>query len=120
MRQGIDQRRFPRAKFKCVVVFQKAGDSFTVSANTENIGLGGVCILLDKAPGIFSAVELDLTLDDGKGPLRVKGTVVWVVQRKEFRKGPDFDTGVEFADLSSEDRARIEAVIDKASSVKKT
>lgn len=120
MQQGIDQRRFPRVKFKCVVVFRQAGDSFTVSTNTENIGLGGVCVLLDKAPGIFSTVDLDLDLGDGKGPLRVKGTIVWVVQRKEFRKGPNFDTGVEFAELSPEDKARIEAVIDKAGPIKKS
>ena len=120
MWQGIDQRRFPRAKFKCVVMLRQAGGSSMISANTENIGLGGVCVLLDKGLDIFSTVGLDLTLDDGKGPLHVKGTVVWVVQRKEFRKGPNFDTGVEFADLSAEDKARIEAVIDKANPVKKT
>ncbi len=90
-----------------------------VSVNTENIGLGGVCVLLDKGLDIFSTIELDLTLDDGKAPLHLKGTVVWVVQRKEFRKSPLFDTGVEFADLSAEDTARIEAVIDKANPAKK-
>ena len=119
MWQGIDQRRFPRANYKCTVDLHQAGSSSTVAAVTENIGMGGVCILLDKGLDIFSPVELDLTLDDGKGPLRAKGTIVWVVQRKEFRKGPNFDTGVEFADLSAEDRSRIEAVIDKANPVKK-
>ena len=119
MWQGIDQRRFPRAKFKCMVLLRQAGSSSSVSADTENIGMGGVCILLEKGLDIFSTVDLELTLDDGKGPLRAKGTIVWVVQRKEFRKGPQFDTGVEFADLSAEDRSRIEAVIDKANPVKK-
>lgn len=119
MWQGIDQRRFPRVKLKCVVAFRQVGGSSMVSVTTENIGLGGVCVLLAKGLDIFSSVELDLTLDDGKGPLHVKGTVVWVVQRKEFRKGPPFDTGVEFADLSAEDKARIEAVIDKVHPVKK-
>lgn len=119
MWQGIDQRRFPRAKCKCVVTLREAGGSSTVSVNTENIGMGGVCVLLAKGLDIFSAVELDLALEDGKSPLHAKGTVVWVVQRKEFRKSPNFDTGVEFADLSAEDKARIEAVIDKANPAKK-
>ncbi len=114
MWQGIDQRRFPRAKYKCVVGLKQAGDTVPVAATTENIGMGGVCVLLEKGLDIFSPVELDLTLDDGKSPLHVKGTVVWVVRRRELRKGPSFDTGVEFADLSTEDKARIEAVIDKA------
>ena len=114
MWQGIDQRRFPRAKYKCVVALRQAGNTASVAAITENIGMGGVCVLLDKGLDIFSPVELDLTLDDSKGPLHVKGTIVWVVRRRELRKGPSFDTGVEFSDLSTEDKARIEAVIDKA------
>jgi hypothetical protein len=96
------------------VGLKQAGDTASVAATTENIGMGGVCVLLEKGLDIFSPVELDLTLDDGKGPLHVKGTVVWVVRRRELRKGPSFDTGVEFAELSAEDKARIEAVIDKA------
>ena len=104
-----------------MVTLQQTGDFSPVSTNTENIGLGGICVLLNRGLDIFSTVELDLTLDDGKGPLHVKGTVVWVVQRKEFRKSPNFDTGVEFADLSAEDKARLEAVIDKSNPpVKKT
>ena len=114
MWQGIDQRRFPRAKYKCIVSLRQPDGASAVSANTEHIGMGGICVLLDKGLDIFSPVELDLTLDAGKGPLHVKGTIVWVVRRREFRKGPSFDTGVEFADLSPEDKARIEAVLDKA------
>ena len=120
MWQGIDQRRFPRAQYKCVVGLRQPGGASTVSAVTENIGMGGVCVLLDKGLDIFSPVELDLTLNDGKGLLRVKGTIVWVVRRREFRKGPCFDTGIEFADLSAEDKARIEAVLDKANPGKKS
>lgn len=114
MWQGIDQRRFPRVKYQCIVALKQAGDTASVAVFTENIGMGGVCVLLEKGLDIFSPVELDLTLDDGKGPLHVKGTVVWVVRRRELRKGPSFDTGVEFANLSIEDKARIEAVIAKA------
>jgi len=118
--QGIDQRRFPRAKYKCVVNLHQSGGASAISAVTENIGMGGICVLLNKGLDIFSPVELDLTLDDGKGPLQMKGTIVWVVQRKEFRKGSTFDTGVEFAELSPEDKARIEAILDKANSGKKS
>ena len=120
MWQGIDQRRFPRVKYKCIVSLRQPGGASTVSATTENIGLGGVCVLLDKGLDIFSPVELSLTLDDGKAPLAVKGTIVWVVRRREFRKGASFDTGVEFADLSPDDKARLEAVLDKANAGKKS
>lgn len=114
MWQGIDQRRFPRAQYKCQVGLRQPGGASVVSALTENVGMGGVCVLLDKGLDIFSPVELDLTLEDGKPPLHIKGTIVWVVRRREFRKGPSFDTGVEFSELSPEDKARIEAILDKA------
>ena len=82
--------------------------------------MGGICVLLDKGLNLFAPVELDLTLDDGKSPMCVKGTVVWVVQRRDFKKGPAFDTGVEFTDLSPQNKARLEAVLDKAAPGKKT
>ena len=120
MWQGIDQRRFPRVQYKCVVNLRQPGGASAASVVTENIGMGGVCVLLEKGLDIFSPVELDLVLDDGKGPLHVKGTIVWVVRRREFRKGPCFDTGVEFAELTAEDKARIEAVLDKANPGRKS
>ena len=113
MWQGIDQRRFPRAKYKCVVTIHQAGEQTLISAITENIGLGGICILLEKGLDIFSPVELELNLEDGKEQLRMRGTIVWVVRRRELRKGPSFDTGVEFAELSPEEKARLEALLDK-------
>ena len=119
MWQGIDERRFPRANYKCVVTIRQAGESTAIAAITENIGLGGICILLEKGLDIFSPVELDLNLEDGKGPLKVRGTIVWVVRRRELRKGPSFDTGVEFAELLAEDKARLEALLDKVKPDKK-
>ena len=115
MWQGIDQRRFPRAKYECTVKVNQQGGSFSSAAITENIGLGGVCILLEKGLDIFSPVELELELSDGKPPAKVKGTIVWVVRRRELKKGPCFDTGVEFSELLPEDKARLEAEIAKVS-----
>ncbi|MBI3312230.1 MAG: PilZ domain-containing protein [Candidatus Omnitrophica bacterium] len=114
MWQGINQRRFPRGRFKCVVTLMHPSSSAPLSAVTENIGLGGVCVLLERSLDIFSPVTLEISLDENTPPLRVSGTIVWVVRRRELKKGPLFDTGVEFTDLSAEDRTRIEAVIDKA------
>lgn len=118
MWQGIDQRRFPRASYKCVVTLSQQGQSATVTTVTENVGLGGIAALLDRSFDIFSSVDLEISLDDGKPPIRVQGTVVWVVRRRDVKKGPCFDTGIEFSDLPAEERARIEAVIDKAISKK--
>ncbi|MBI3317576.1 MAG: PilZ domain-containing protein [Candidatus Omnitrophica bacterium] len=104
-------------KYRCVVrVTPERKASSAISAVTENIGLGGVCLLLEKGLEIFSPVQLELDLKDSGHPLRLEGTVVWVVRRREFRKGATYDTGVEFSELSPQDRSRIEAVVDRAGS----
>lgn len=118
MWQGIDQRRFPRAKYKCTVVLRQGDKPTPIAAVTENIGLGGICIMLDKGLDIFSPVALELNLEDGKEPLRVQGTIVWVVRRREMRRRPSYDTGVEFAELSAEGKARIEAILDRVKEAK--
>ena len=113
MWQGMDQRRFPRVKYQCVVNLRQEGKRSTIPAVTENLGLGGVCVLLERELGLFAPVELALRLSDWKPPIRVQGTIVWVVRRGELKKGSRFDTGIEFAGISGEDKARLEAVLDK-------
>ncbi|MBI3615954.1 MAG: PilZ domain-containing protein [Candidatus Omnitrophica bacterium] len=115
MWQGMNQRRFPRTKCQCKVRMKQQGHTFTISTVTENVGLGGVCVYLEKGLDIFSPVDLELILGDGKPPVKIQGTIVWVVRRREFKKGYCFDTGVEFAELSPEDKARLDSVIDKVS-----
>ena len=110
----MDQRRFPRAKYRCVVRLHQEGKTSTISSVTENVGLGGVCILLEQGLDVFSPVELELDLDDGRPPLKLQGTIVWAIRRRELKKGSTFDTGVEFAQMTPEDKARLEAVMDKA------
>lgn len=113
MWQGIDQRRFPRANYKCTVTIRQGDKATPLSAITENIGLGGICIMLEKGLDIFSPVDLQLSLEDSKEAMQVHGTIVWVVRRREMRRKPSYDTGVEFAELSPESKARIEAILDR-------
>lgn len=96
-----------------MVKLTQEGKIFILTAVTENIGLGGVCVLLELGLDVFSPVELELNLGDGRDPLKLQGTIVWAVRRRELKKGATFDTGIEFAQMTQEDRARLEAVIDK-------
>lgn len=109
----MNQRRFPRVNYQCKVRLRQQGNTVTISSVTENIGLGGICLYLDRGLDVFSSAELELALEDGKPSIKAQGTIVWVVRRREFKKGPCFDTGVEFTELSPEDKARLESVIDK-------
>ncbi|MCM8811844.1 MAG: PilZ domain-containing protein [Candidatus Omnitrophica bacterium] len=113
MWQGINQRRFPRVKSRCVIKLRQAGGTSSISTVTENIGLGGVCVLMDRGLDIFSPVELELTVEDGKPPIRSQGTIVWVVLRRDIKRKQSFDTGIEFSGLSPDDKSRLEALLDK-------
>lgn len=113
MWQGIDQRKFPRANYECIVKLRQQEGSLEIPSRTENVGLGGVCVILDRGLDIFAPVDLEIRLDDGRPPILAQGTIVWVVRRRQVREAPHFDTGVEFSDLSAQDKARLEAMLDK-------
>jgi c-di-GMP-binding flagellar brake protein YcgR len=108
MWQGVNRREFPRADYPCkIVVFQKGKkDSFTT--HTENIGAGGVCVILEKQLEKFSPVELSLYLEDGQEPIECDARVVWVVKRERL-----FDLGVEFLDIKGKDVLRIERIVQE-------
>jgi len=115
--QGMNQRRFPRIKSRCDVKLQQGRGSTAISTVTENVGLGGLCVLLNRRMDLFASVELELYIDDGQSPIKTRGTVVWVVPRGALdKRKSSFDTGIEFSGLSADDRARLEALLDKIDS----
>lgn len=111
--EGINRRRFPRANYACVVRIRRKGSAEAFHTRTENIGCGGVCVMLPKEIGIFSPVEIELDLESGEHKISCDGTIVWVVRRTEIDKDvPNFfDTGIEFVNLKKEDKSRIDKII---------
>lgn len=116
MWRGIDKRRFPRVNYKCNVIIQKGNKpAVSISTFTENIGVGGVCVVLEEPVEIFSEVEMELFFSDGISPIKCKGSIVWVVKRAVLDKSKAvYDTGVEFLDISDVDKSKIETIINDA------
>ncbi len=114
MWSGIDKRRFPRAKYNCLIVIKAKDASRTISTTTENIGGGGICVILNEDLGLFRGVDIELSLDDGKEPVKGSGTIVWVVKKHpDFKHdGFTFDTGVEFVDIDAVSRDRVLKAVD--------
>lgn len=115
MWRGIDKRKFPRANYKCKVLIKKGRLPLAFSTQTENIGIGGICVILQKPLDIFSEVDLEIFLEQKDSPLKCKGSIVWVVRRATFEKEKPaiYDTGIEFLDLKDEDRVKIETIINE-------
>ncbi|HLF18923.1 MAG TPA: PilZ domain-containing protein [Candidatus Omnitrophota bacterium] len=120
---GLNRRRFPRVKFPClVVIHQKEGDSKeTILCHTENVGVGGTCIIIKQHVKLFAPVDIELDLMDMKEHVKCKGKVVWNIRRrKETDNKPLFyDIGIEFVDIKPADHKRIEDVIIKLVKEKK-
>ena len=114
MWNGINRRRFPRANYKCLISIKKRLTSRTISTQTENIGAGGICVLLHEDLGLFQGVDIELYLDESAPPIKCGGTIVWVVKKSEPKQKGSYlyDTGVEFIDIRPEDREKVSEVVD--------
>ena len=117
MWQGVENRRFPRVEYPCWVKLTKKGHPKEYFTHTENIGCGGVCVVLSKNLGIFQEIDLEIDLKDSLPFLKTRGRIVWAIKKEEIKahKVKQFDTGIEFINLKAEDKKRIEAIIEKCS-----
>ena len=116
MWNGINRRKFPRVHYQCTIGIHKEGEPKTIATKTENIGEGGICVLLEEDLGLFKGVNLELELEDSPGPnIRCSGTVVWVVKRRDPKDKNIlfFDTGIEFVDIDEPGRERIAKIVEK-------
>lgn len=114
MWDGINRRKFPRANYKCLISIKKRLNAKTISTQTENIGAGGICVLLKEDLGLFQGVDVELFLDENRPPVKCGGTVVWVVKKSSLKKsGTIYDTGVEFIDMRPEDREKISELVEE-------
>ena len=115
MWQGIDKRRFPRANYPCEIIIMKKAAADKISTHTENIGAGGICVILSQGLDRFSDVELILILNDKQPPIDCEARVVWTVKRSEpaGQALNQVDTGIEFVNLKEKDKLRIEKVVKK-------
>jgi len=115
MWNGINRRKFPRASYKCLITIRKRLTAKTISAYTENIGAGGICVLIKEDLGLFQGVDIELFLDDDRPPIKCGGTVVWVVKKSEPRQKGSYiyDTGIEFIDIRPEDRDKISETVEE-------
>ena len=116
MWDGFESRKFPRLKADCHIYLEHSSGEEPVATKTENIGIGGFCVILSKELPKLSKVKVCLDLLDGEKPIACEGRIVWTVASRTF--GSDkltHDTGVEFLDISEQARNRIKQLIGNES-----
>ena len=100
MWDGFDKRKFPRVNLRCEVTLRGESQGQTLRTQTQNVGAGGVCILLERSLERFTPVSVRLELDPNLPWIESVGKVVWVVPSREgAAKRESFDTGIEFVGL---------------------
>ena len=117
MWDGFNKRKFPRLNIHCEIDILSEIQKGPIRTNTENIGIGGVCVILDKPLERFSKCRLKLDLTDQE--VRCDAKVVWIVPTREGnRSKKKFDTGLEFEGIESGQLSALRSFIIK--SVQKT
>lgn len=111
MWQGMEKRKFPRAEFPCKIVAYLPG-ARTFLTHTENIGCGGVRVLLDENLELSSFVGLTIFFDSGRN-INCRAKVVWTLEVKNpvTENALLYDTGLEFADLNEIDGDIIKTLV---------
>lgn len=101
MWDGFNKRKFPRLNLRCELILKNQSPSGQViRTQTENVGAGGICVLLDQPLERFSVLSLRIELDPNLPWIDCLGKVVWSVPSHEAgSKRLTFDTGVEFLSL---------------------
>ncbi|MFH1799787.1 MAG: PilZ domain-containing protein [Candidatus Omnitrophota bacterium] len=109
---GFNKRKFTRLHLTCEVAIQPVGKQKAYTASTEDVGMGGVSVMLPEPLERFGRCKISLELKDGEPPIQCTGRSVWVIpsqDRKSAKK--NFDTGFEFLDLDEFSRKRLKAFI---------
>lgn len=116
MWDGINRRKFPRVNYKCIITIKTASEVPKIlTARTENVGMGGIAVVLKESLSLFQRVELELLLENGQGPVRCGGSVVWVVKKSDpaNKSAITYDIGIEFLNIKETDKNRIATIVEK-------
>ena len=100
MWDGFNKRKFPRIDLRCEVILRDRPQGRILQGRTENVGAGGICVMLEELLERFSLVTLRLELDPHLPWVESLGKVVWIVPSQEVASGKkSYDTGVEFVNM---------------------
>lgn len=108
----IEKRKFPRADIICKISTVYAERLLVFEAHTENIGEGGIRVILSQRLNVPTVVELDLFFSENEAPIRCKGEVVWANEIKPEGVNPRlYDTGIKFTETIEQNKGFIHQLV---------
>ena len=117
---GLNRRKFPRVNYPCLITIRHShSDPEVILTHTENVGVGGVSVIVKKNFQLFAPVELEIDLMDTGNHIKCPGKVVWSIRRKltETSKPLFYDLGIEFLALPPAEHKRVEEITRRLAAV---
>ncbi|MCM8773709.1 MAG: PilZ domain-containing protein [Candidatus Omnitrophica bacterium] len=103
-----ERRKYPRLNTCAEIEYRVSKEDTFMKTVTKNIGAGGVCIISEERIGKDTILFLKMNLSPRKKFIQAKGRVVW---SSEFYSSSlekiVYNLGIEFIEISDEDRQRI-------------
>jgi len=100
-----ERRRFPRANFLCKIIVRANKKEYF--ATTQNISSGGIRVILEDKLEV--GTDTQITIFTSR-QIECQARVVWVLPADEIQDS--FDTGIEFTQISKQDKDFLEVLVD--------
>ncbi|MEW6008920.1 MAG: PilZ domain-containing protein [Candidatus Omnitrophota bacterium] len=113
-----EQRRFPRLDVRVKVEYQVLDSTQDkIKSFTKNVSQGGICLFLNSFLDKGTLLDLKLFMPDKKEPILATGKIAWVEKFEVGDSKEEIEGGIEFINISDEDRRRIAKYIFGVSKV---
>lgn len=110
-----ERRRFIRLPISLEITYTGSGSSEEMAASSRDISEGGVCLVVNKELRQEETLDLKIGFPEFEAPLKVRGKVIWVHEftglDTDVSREKKFYAGVQFTEISKEDRDRIDRFI---------
>lgn len=114
MWDGVDRRQFARAEYPCLITIRKnTHPPEAVLTHTQDIGVGGVRVIISKELERMVEVDLEIDLMDTLSNVMCRGIVVRCseIPTTKHDMPVRYDTGVHFLGLKNDDMHRIDKIV---------
>jgi type IV pilus assembly protein PilZ len=106
-----DRRGVGRSAIELSVEYKRLNTFF--ADYTRNISKGGTFIRTDRPLDIGTEFVFALTIRGLDEPLRLRGSVKWIVRPAEAAPGSPAGMGIEFMYATEDERRRTESVVEQ-------
>lgn len=108
-----DRRRYPRVNSAMPVQYRgiRQGSEAAVGTIARDISNGGIRFVSNEFLSIFTRLVVEISIPSTPKPVRAISKVVWIRKRSY---GEQYEVGMQFVDMSEDDRRNISHFVDKS------